>query len=334
MRPVRLLLTTILLSVILLAAAGNLATAQDTRPVHEPRTVIVADSLTRKPLSFASAVFRDTRRGIIADVDGKFLFKYPLPDQTLTISRIGYQSKKIRPADLPDTLFLAAVNASLQEVVVKVSDDSDPRAAWIIRQTIKNKPVNNPDNLSSYTYTSYNKLVADARGNAGNMFAAPANRDPAKTIGKGQTTDTSAKHLFLIESVIEHAYKKPLLRQETVRAQKISGLSKGYLLGLATQLQYFSFYPDNFALLGVQYFNPVSNKYQGDYTFHMVDSLRGEDGSLTWIISFRPHRKRFGIELLKGELHIHETDFGIVNVIASPLTSNGMFNISFRQQYR
>jgi hypothetical protein len=330
MRPFCLLFVAILLT-----AFVHRAVAQDSHPVREPRIVFVADSLSRKPLSFASAVFRDTRNGIIADVDGKLSFKYPIPDQAITISRIGYLSKRIRPSDLPDTVYLSPSSVSLQEVVVKVSDESDPRADWIIRQTIKHKPLNNPDNLSTYTYTSYNKLVADFAGNPRSAFAASTAKGPVRATVKGPTAaDSIAKHLFLIESVIEHAYKKPLLRQETVKAQKISGLSKGYLLGLATQLQYFSFYPDNFSLLGVQYFNPVSGKYQGDYVFHMVDSLRGEDGSLTWIISFRPHRKRFGIELLKGELHIHETDFGIVNVIASPLTNNGMFNISFRQQYR
>jgi hypothetical protein len=303
---------------VLAAVSVNQALGQEPPSTNGSRIVVVADSLTRKPLSFASAVYRDTRKGVIADVDGKLLLKLPFPAQTLSISRIGYQSKRLKPADLPDTVFLAPVPQALKEVVVKATDQSDPRADWIIRQTIAHKPVNDPDNLSSYTYTSYNKLIADV-GTKGE---------------KEPLSDSLHRHFFLIESVIAHAYKKPFLRQETVKAQKISGLKNGWMLGLATQLQYFSFYPDNFSLLGISYYNPVSAKYRGDYVFHLVDSLRGEDGSQTWIISFRPRRNKFGIELLKGELHIHEHDFGIVNVIASPLTNNGMFNISFRQQYR
>ena len=301
-------------------AAGFVAGAFAQQPAGQPsgKIVVVADSLNRKPLSFASAVFRDSHKGVIADVDGQLFLKLPLPNQALTISRIGYRSKRIRPSDLPDTIFLAPAADALTEVVVKASDESDPRAAWIIRQTIAHKPMNDPDNLASYTYTSYNKLIADL----------------ASTKQKIPLSDSTHRHLFLIESVIAHAFKKPLLRQETVKAQRISGLKNGWMLGLATQLQYFSFYPDNFSLLGVQYYNPVSGKYRGDYVFHLVDSLRGEDGSQTWIISFRPRRNKFGIELLKGELHIHERDFGIVNVIASPLTSNAMFSLSFRQQYR
>jgi Family of unknown function (DUF5686) len=326
---------------LLPAVFANRAIAQETHTLPASRIVVVADSLTRKTLSFASAVFHDTRKGVIADVDGQLLLKAPFPDQALTISRIGYQSKRIKPSNLPDTVFLMPVAAALQEVVVKASDDSDPRADWIIRQAISHKPSNNPDNLASYTYTSYNKLIADfaAKGGTPGPSAKGSKkmsaRDSADSFPLAINSDDSRpRHSFLIESVIDHAYKSPFLRQETVKAQKITGLKKGWLLGLATQLQYFSFYPDNFSLLGVQYFNPVSGKYRGDYVFHLVDSLQDENGGLTWIISFRPRRNKFGIELLKGELHIHENDFGIVNVIASPLTSNGMFNISFRQQYR
>jgi hypothetical protein len=306
------------LSLTLPAVVGTGAFAQEPSLQQRTRIVVVEDSLSRKPLSFASAVFRDTRKGVIADVDGKLLLKAPYPNQSLTISRIGYQSKRIRPSDLPDTVLLVPAADALEEVIVKATDQSDPRADWIIRQTIAHKPVNDPDNLSSYTYTSYNKLIADM----------------ATKGEKVSLSDSAHRHLFLIESVIAHAFKKPFLRQETVKAQKISGLKNGWMLGLATQLQYFSFYPDNFSLLGISYFNPVSAKYRGDYVFHLVDSLKGEDGRQIWIISFRPRRNKFGIELLKGELHIHEQDFGIVNVIASPLTSNGMFNIGFRQQYR
>ncbi|MDP4248366.1 MAG: hypothetical protein Q8932_21235, partial [Bacteroidota bacterium] len=76
----------------------NYVSAQDTKPPQQVKFILVADSLTHKPLSFASAVFRDTRRGIIADVDGKLLLRYPLPDQTLTISRVGYRSRRFRPS--------------------------------------------------------------------------------------------------------------------------------------------------------------------------------------------------------------------------------------------
>jgi hypothetical protein len=302
------------LAVFILTGADAQAPASD----QHHRTIVVADSGSRKPLSFASAVFRDTRKGVIADVDGNLTLKAPFPNQLVTISHVGYQSKRFRPSELPDTVLLASAPEALMEAVVKAKDESDPRAEWIIRQTISHKPVNDPDNLASYSYDSYSKLIADI----------------GKKGAKVSFADTAHRHLFLIESVIAHAFKKPFLRQETVKAQKISGLKNGWMLGLATELQYFSFYPDNFSLLGIQYYNPVSGKYHGDYVFHLVDSLKDEDGSQIWIISFRPRRNKFGMELLKGELHIHEQDFGIVNVIASPLANNTMFNISFRQQYR
>src|ERR1700748_2190440 len=102
LRPIRLILY-----LILTTSFAIRAVAQDARSLHDSRAVVVADSLTRKPLSFASAVFRDTRKGVIADVDGQLILKAPYPNQFLTISHVGYQSKRVRPSDLPDTVLLA-----------------------------------------------------------------------------------------------------------------------------------------------------------------------------------------------------------------------------------
>jgi Family of unknown function (DUF5686) len=290
-----------------------------------PWKIVIADSLSRKPLSFVSLQFPDTHKGMIADVDGRLSIPNTDPNRFIQITRIGYSSKKLKLSQLKDTLFLSPRAATLEEAVVTDKDESDPRADWIIRQAIAHKPVNDPDHLSSYSYSSYNKMTVDTL----HRRAAAATPAPPPT----SATPPGQGHVFMIESVIEHAYRRPSLRNETVKAQRISGLQKGWLLGLATQLQNFSFYPDEFALLGVHYLNPLSRKYAGNYTFHLSDSVRDENGELIWIISFRPHRRRFGIDLLKGELHIHESDFAIANVIAAPATNNGQMNISFRQHY-
>jgi hypothetical protein len=134
------------LAVFILTGADAQAPASD----QHHRTIVVADSGSRKPLSFASAVFRDTRKGVIADVDGNLTLKAPFPNQLVTISHVGYQSKRFRPSELPDTVLLASAPEALMEAVVKAKDESDPRAEWIIRQTISHKPVNDPDNLAIF----------------------------------------------------------------------------------------------------------------------------------------------------------------------------------------
>ncbi len=285
-----------------------------------PWKIVITDSLTRKPLSFVSIQFPDTHKGMIADVDGSVTIHSTDPGRSIQITRIGYKPRKLKLSQLTDTILLSPNTATLEEFVVTDKDESDPRADWIIRQAIARKPTNDPDHLHSYTYNSYNKMTVDTLHKY--------------TAGRGaDSTHPDQGHVFMIESVIEHAYRRPALRNETVKAQRISGFSKGWLLGLATQLQNFSFYPDEFALLGVHYLNPLSRKYAGNYVFHLSDSVRDEKDELTWIITFRPHRRRFGIDLLKGELHIHESDFAIANVIAAPATNNGRMNIAFRQHY-
>jgi hypothetical protein len=319
-----------------------------------PWKIVIADSLTRKPLSFVSIQFPDTHKGMIADVDGSLTIHSTDASRSIQITRIGYAPRKLKLSQLKDTVLLSPRTATLEEFVVTDKDESDPRADWIIRQAIAHKPTNDPDGLHSYTYNSYNKMTVDtlnrraagSRSDSSHPTKAPAQGSaPSAPSAQGTTASTpptqastvptppAQGHVFMIESVIEHAYRRPALRNETVKAQRISGFQKGWLLGLATQLQNFSFYPDEFALLGVKYLNPLSRKYAGNYVFHLSDSVRDENGELTWIISFRPHRRRFGIDLLKGELHIHESDFAIANVIAAPATNNGQMNIAFRQHY-
>jgi Family of unknown function (DUF5686) len=320
-----------LLSCLLLLWVHDAALRAQETPTRErpgtagPWKIVIADSLTRKPLSFVSIQFPDTRKGMIADVDGRLSISNTDPNRSIQITRIGYSPKKLKLSQLKDTVLLSPKAATLEEFVVTDKDESDPRADWIIRQAIAHKPSNDPDDLHAYTYNSYNKMTVDTL----NKRAVAPKSDSAHPTG----ASIAQGHVFMIESVIEHAYRKPALRNETVKAQRISGFQKGWLLGLATQLQNFSFYPDEFALLGVHYLNPLSRKYAGNYVFHLSDSIRDENGELTWIISFRPHRRRFGIDLLKGELHIHESDFAIANVIAAPATNNGQMNIAFRQHY-
>src|ERR1700679_2061685 len=82
-----------LLSCLLLLWVHDAALrAQETpRPGNPaPWKIVIADSLTRKPLSFVSIQFPDTRKGMIADVDGRLSIPNTDPNRSIQITRIGY----------------------------------------------------------------------------------------------------------------------------------------------------------------------------------------------------------------------------------------------------
>ena len=286
----------------------------------------VLDSATRKPVSFASVVSPSQGRGTNANVDGYFSFTVKKPDEKLAVSSIGYKKRTIQPARGFNEIILAPSSSNMEAIVIKPNDVQDPFALSIIKKAIDNRKQNDPEELNSFTYNSYSKGIVDT------LKDDRAKKVSGKIITPSADKDTG-RYQFMVESVFEHKYKKPGLHNNRMTAQRVSGLGNPYIIGLITQIQYFSFYKDEFNVLRSQYHNPVSNKYYKSYVFSLIDSIRGADDKLTYIISFRPRYKSMGRSLMRGQVHIHENDFAIVNVEASAYFSSSSTSVSFKQNY-
>jgi hypothetical protein len=286
----------------------------------------VIDSATRKPVSFASVVSASQGRGTSTSVDGSFSFVVKKSGEQLTISSIGYKKRTWTTQDGFNEIYLAPLNANMQAIVIKPNDIQDPHALRIIRKAIENRKNNDPEELGSFSYSSYSKGLVDTLKGEG------ARKASGKVIGPSAKNDTG-RHQFMVESFFEHKYKKPGLHNNRMTAQRVSGLGNPYVIGLITQIQYYTFYKDEFAMLGKTYHNPVSNKYYKSYVFSLIDSVKGEDDMLTYIISFRPRHKSLGTNLMKGQVHIHDKDYAIVNVEAAAYFSSSTSSVSFKQNY-
>ncbi|MFN4007012.1 MAG: DUF5686 family protein [Chitinophagaceae bacterium] len=289
------------------------------------KVIVIADAGTKKPVSFASVVAVGTKQGKTADING--VVSLTANDKAhFQFSSVGYDAITLTFESIRDSVFLIPNAKALEAVVVGPTDESDPTALAVIKQAIANKKINDPDALDFYSFTTYGKLYFDTlTKQAKSLFI--------KSKADSTAQATKPNYLFMIESIIDHQYKQPSLRSTNMVAQKVSGIKNPFVLGLATQLQYYSFYPNEFTLLGNKYYNPVSNAYKGLYVFRWIDSLQGDDGLYTYIISFRPKRNKYGVELMRGELHIHEKDFAIVSVNARAATKDEN-QIAFKQRYK
>jgi len=289
------------------------------------KNIVVADRDTRQPVSFASVQFLGTRQGKTADLNGRVSLSAN-DKARFQFGCVGYDTLALNFEAIQDSVFLTPRSNVLEAVVVTPTDESNPRAIEIVQRAISNKKLNDPDALEYYSFTTYGKVYFDTlSGQAKNLFL--------KTKADSQAQEAKPNYLFMIESVIDHIYRQPNLRSTNMVAQKVSGIKNPYLIGLATQLQYFSFYQNEFLLLGMKYYNPISNAYRGLYVFRGIDSLQGEDGYYTYILPFRPKRNKYGVELMRGEVHIHEKDFAIVNVTARASTEDAN-QVAFKQRYQ
>jgi hypothetical protein len=305
----------------MLLCLGNLVKAQTIEVRGR-----VFDKSTRKPVAFASVVYTSQGRGTSTSVDGTFSIPVSRAGETLVISRVGYRKTTIRATVDVATIYLEPDGGNMQTIVIRPNDTQDPLALKIIRQAIANRTINDPEELGSFRYNSYSKGIVDT------LRRELAKRSGSKVSAPNRDSDTG-RYQFMVESYFEHKYRKPGLFNNRMTAQRVSGLGNPYIIGLITQIQYYSFYKDNFAMLGSNYRNPVSGKYYPFYVFSLVDSIRGLDGEMVYTIAFRPRNKSIGKDLLKGQVNIHGKDYAIVNVEASAYNPSTISAISFKQQY-
>ena len=110
-----------------------------------------------KVIPFANILFNDTAyKGTTTDIDGVFFVNVDI--KQITISYVGYETKILEVAIIKSqTITLKQAVSELDEVVI----DRETPAHRIIRLAIANKEFNNPENLNSFTYTSYDKVYVD-----------------------------------------------------------------------------------------------------------------------------------------------------------------------------
>ena len=281
----------------------------------------VFDSVTKEPLAFANFTFNENQRlATSSDIDGKFSFSGLQPITTLTCTYMGYETQTIQLKQTKNIIiYLKASENNLEEVVIRPSENP---ANAIIRKVIANKEKNNPENIPSFKYKSYNKMVYDIKTDG------TTKEDSLNIKMKGKLLKDSP--LFMMESVSERKFIAPDISEEIVIGTKVSGFQNPSFASLATDLQPFSFYKDNIKLFDIQYLNPISKGSLNKYRFFIEDTIF-QNKDTVYIISFQP-KKNKNIEGLQGQLYINTNKYAVQNVIASPF-EKGKIDIKIQQKY-
>ena len=281
----------------------------------------VLDADTKEPLAFANFTFNgNPRLGTSSDIDGKFSLTSAQTITTLTCTYVGYETQTIAIQNTKSVvIYLKSLADKLQEVVIKPTENP---ANAIIRKVIANKEKNNPENIASFKYKSYNKMVNDVKTDG------TTKKDSLNGELKGKLLKDSP--LFMMESVSERKFIAPDISEEVVIGTKVSGFQNPSFASLATDLQPFSFYQDNIKLFDIQYLNPISKGSLKKYNFTLEDTIF-QNKDTVYIISFQP-KKNKNVEGLKGQLYINTNKYAVQNVIATPFET-GKMDIKIQQKY-
>ncbi|SDG59519.1 DUF5686 family protein [Winogradskyella thalassocola] len=267
-------------------------------------------------IPFANIIFNDTSyKGTATDIDGVFFVNADI--KKITISYVSYETKILEIANIKsETITLKQAVSELDEVVI----DRENPAHRIIRLAVANKDLNNPENLNSFTYKSYDKVYVDINEN--------------QDLNDSLSEDTSFfkdSYFFITETIAKHKYLKPRFTEDSVIARRTSGFKNPNFAVLANSFQPFSFYDDHISLFETDYLNPISKGSTKKYKFRLKDEyVKGQD--TVFVISFEPKANR-NFEGLEGLLYINSNQYAVESVDASTYNS-GKIDFTIQQKYK
>ncbi len=288
----------------------------------------VIDRQTGEPLAFVNIRISGTRSGGVTDIDGFFSLSHSGPIDALLLSYVGYYEKVVELDEQKTGLVISMEPRPIRLPEVTILPGENP-AHRIINNTIANRDRNNPENLGSFSYTSYNKFIFTGEFDDGGETRPAPGTD---TITDRLSRFLDKQHFLIMESVKERKYRYPGRNNETVLASRISGLQNPEFVLLVTQLQSFSFYDDFINISGNTYLSPLSPGSTNRYFFHLEDTIFSQPSDTVYIISYRPSRGR-NFEGLEGLLYINTNGWALQNVIAGPAGETGNTRIRIQQKY-
>ena len=282
----------------------------------------VKDADSKDALPFVK-VKPDVGNPFLADIDGVIDLQTGATRINLKLS--GYRDTLILLKDAVDqTIYMTSLIRDIQEVTVVAGENPAHR---IIDLAIENRKKNNPMENDAFRYDSYSK------------FIFTADQQALAAISDTTTDSTEIKirrffreqHLFMLESASTRTFIPPSRDKEEITAYKVSGFSDPMFSTFANEMQSFSFYENQFNLMGKTYINPIAFGGTKRYLFILEDTtIVNQDTTFT--IFYRPRKGR-NFEGMTGHLYINSNGWAIEKVTASPYEDTTGMKITIVQEY-
>ncbi len=282
------------------------------------KKLTLIDDTTGHVIPFANVLFSELgKKGTSSDIDG--VFYVPTTIKSITISYVGYETKVVELAKVTTPFIrLKSKVSALDEVVI----DGENPAHRIIKNAVKNKDINNPESLNSFTHESYDKIIVKL-GNSDTSLKKDSIQMKIDSVMKGS-------YLFITETIAKHKYLRPRFSEDSIIATRSSGFKNPQFALLANSFQPFSFYEDHIELFETNYLNPISKGSTRKYKFRLKEEyIQGKD--TIFVISFEPKTNR-NFEGFEGLLTINSNNYAVQSVDASTFNS-GKLSVKIQQKY-
>jgi hypothetical protein len=256
----------------------------------------VLDFETGEPIPYVNIGFLHSLVGTISENDGSFYLSTPRASDTLLISSLGYEVKRLfilKGQKQSVEIRLVPKSIALDAVIVKPGENP---AFKILRKINENKDRNNPEKIPDYQYNAYTKLRLDMNNINENFKDARLLKDFSFVFEYMDSSEVFNKNYLplLITETVSKIYrsKNPPVNREVIEAFKISGIENKTVSQFTGKMyQQLNVYDDFIVFFDPGFVSPIAGVGRMYYKYFLEDSAYIDD---IWChkISFKPKRKQ------------------------------------------
>lgn len=301
----------------------------------------IIDEKTKEAIPFANVVFKGTRTGAIADLNGQYILTGNVKSDSISVIYLGYKTKVIpitNGTNQEVNVQMTSIEKDLGEVTIKIKRkdkkvEKDTTAYRLYQEVVNHKPYNNPKSINSYQFDAYTKMEMDVIN-----------------IGKGWKRliwiFKPFRYFFSFEDSLEDGtkYVPALIREklstisynkdpekqlEIVHADKISGIQNNSINTISEfQLGEINIYENVILIAGRSFISPFSPIARGTYRYFLNDTL-SINGRTSYLLKFAP----ISLEDLAftGSVWVDSASYAIQSVMIYP---NPKVNLNFITDYK
>ncbi|HEX8350456.1 MAG TPA: DUF5686 family protein [Hymenobacter sp.] len=295
----------------------------------------VTETITGKPVPFASLFLPGTSAGVTADEQGRYELATTERADTLAASAMGFKVQKKPISTEPRQTVDFALPSSgviLGEVTVRPTENP---AYEIMRRVQKHRPQNDKRYLEAFEFDSYNRVEVSVSDLPRQVTRRRLLRQmTAVADSLGQPRDANGKPIMPIfaSEVMSRYYvrREPRRKREEIRHTQLRGMAPrdGSVLSqiLGSSFQDWDFYPNWQQLLGKDFISPIADGWKFTYEYELQDSVFvGKDWCYKLgVTPRRPHDLAF-----TGTIWITATTYALRRV---DLTVSPEANLNFVSQ--
>lgn len=281
----------------------------------------VTDIQTFEPIVFADVFFKGTSAGTNTRFDGSYMLTGPATSDSIVISFIGYETKKIAVVPGIDQVINVQLHPALYSIPEIIIRPGENPAITLLKKVWKNIPLIHIENLSAYQYENYSRSVVFIRKagyykKSDNRYLKPFSKEFEKYSVKTGPEDIPAIPSYFTETISNNFYLKSTGQESVhIKASTSDGIAfnnTSLPAQLISRQENFNFMDNTIRIIDKSFISPLSESGPLYYRYYLTDSMLIDDRFFCYEVNFSPRNEEGPV--FHGTFWINDTTYALKRI--------------------